>query len=75
MSERERRLDNIRKTADKILNVARGYDQLRWKAEQDGSDAFLVLAESAGKMTEASLDQLATLLEIMWGIDEKKGGG
>ena len=53
---------------------ARGYDQLRWKAEADASDAFLVLAESAGKMTEASLDQLATLLEIMWGINEKKGG-
>lgn len=71
MTARERRLDNIRATADKLLGVARKYDELRWKAEQDGSDAFLALAEQAGKMTEASLDQLATLLELMWQVKDK----
>ena len=67
MSDRERRLDVIRKTSDRLMGLARQYDQLRWMAEKEStSDAFIVLAETAGKMTEANLQQLAALLELMF---------
>lgn len=71
---RERRLDSIRRTADRITDIARAYDRLRYVAEQDASGAFLDLAEAAGKMTESSLDSLATLLELMWRVDSRFDG-
>lgn len=40
-------------------------------AEEDASDAFVALAEAAGLMTEASLQQLATLLEILFSAQTK----
>lgn len=87
MSERERRLDNIRKYAEQIDRVSKGYQSLLFMAEREKwsiggkepcSDAFLCLAEAAGKMTLSSMDQLATLLEILWkvgGRDERKPEG
>lgn len=71
---RERRLDSIRRTADRITDIARAYDRLRYVAEKDASGAFLDLAEAAGKMTESSLDSLATLLELMWRVDSRFDG-
>lgn len=74
MSERERRLDAIRSTSDTLTELARRYDRLRWMAEQPAaSDAFLNLAEAAGKMTEASLDQLSALLDILFESNLKIG--
>lgn len=64
--KRERRLDQIREHSDKLTELARQYDKLRWMAEKDSSGAFLDLAEAAGRMTLASLEQTATLLEILW---------
>ena len=69
--ERERALDEIRKSADRLTELARMYDRLRWMAEKDCSDAFISLALSAGKMTESALSQTATLLEILFEIDQK----
>lgn len=66
MSERERRLDTIRETSDRLTELARRYDRLRWMAEQDCSESFLRLAEAAGVMTESSLAQLSTLLDILF---------
>lgn len=66
MSDRERRLDQIREHSDKLTELARAYDRLRWMAEKDASGAFLDLAEAAGRMTLASLEQTATIIEILW---------
>ena len=66
MSDRERNLDTIRHTSDRLTELARRFDNLRWMAEKDASDAFINLAMAAGKMTEASLEQLATLLDLMY---------
>lgn len=33
MSERERRRDAIRETSDRLTELARRYDRLRWMAE------------------------------------------
>jgi hypothetical protein len=72
MSERERRLDKIREYSDKLIELGRRYDQLRWMAEkEDATDAFLCLAEAAGQMTVSSLCQLGNLLEILWTAREK----
>lgn len=69
--ERERALDEIRQTADRMQELARIYDRLRWMAEKDASDAFLTLALTAGKMTIAAHEQTATLLEILFEVDRK----
>jgi hypothetical protein len=77
MSERERTLDDIRRISDRLTELARSFDNLRWMAENDASDAFLNLAMATGKMTEASLEQLATLLDLMYRanlVGEKKHG-
>lgn len=67
MSERQRQLDAIRQTSDKLTELARRYDRLRWMAERPvTSNAFINLATAAGEMTLASLDQCSTLLEIMF---------
>lgn len=67
MSDRERRLNAIRATNDRLTELARRYDNLRWMAEQPTtSTAFLDLAEAAGAMTEASLAQCGTILEILF---------
>jgi len=72
--ERERRLDAIRQHADRLNEISRGYDRLRWMAEQEtSSDAFLALAETAGIMTLSFLQQTATLLEILWKAGSKEG--
>lgn len=71
--DRKRLLDSIRKTSDRITEVARRFDRLRWMAEKDASDAFLNLADAAGKMTDASLEQTATLLEILFTAQLKVG--
>lgn len=64
--ERKRQLDSIRATSDRLTEIARRFDNLRWMAENDASGAFINLADAAGKMTEASLEQLATLLDLMY---------
>jgi len=71
MSDRERRLDTIRETSDRLTELARRYDRLRWMAEQDCSKSFLRLAEAAGVMTESSLAQLGTLLDILFASEFK----
>lgn len=74
--ERKRRLDNIRKQADQISELARRFDRLKYMAEQDPTDSFLVLVESAGAMTLTSLSQLGTLLELLYStIKSKTEGG
>ncbi len=72
MSDRERRLDKIREHADRLHEVARRYDNLRWMAEKDASDAFLALAEAAGALTVDSLSQTATMLEILMSANKEK---
>jgi ABC-type nitrate/sulfonate/bicarbonate transport system substrate-binding protein len=53
-------------TSDRLTNLARAFDRMRWAAEKpEASDAFVNVVDAAGKMTEASLQQLATLLEIV----------
>lgn len=67
MTDRERRLDTIRQTSDRLTELARRYDRLRWMAEHpNATGAFLDLAEAAGLMTESSLGQLSTLLDILF---------
>ncbi len=70
--DRKRKLDSIRKSSDKLTELARRFDRLRWAAEEDASDAFVELADTAGKMTVAQLDQLSALLEIMFRVDDSK---
>jgi hypothetical protein len=75
--ERKQTLDEIRRISDRLTTLSRRYDNLRWMAENDASGAFLNLAMAAGKMTEASLEQLATLLDLMYRanlVGEKKDG-
>ena len=64
MTERAQRLDGIRKHAETLDEISTRYRRLLWLAEQDGSDAFLGLAEAAGQLTTQGLDQLRTLLEL-----------
>ena len=71
--ERSRCIESIRATSDRLTELARRYDGLHWMAEKDASDAFLNLADAAGKMAEASLQQLGTLLEIMFSAQAKSG--
>lgn len=67
MSERERRIDSIRATSDRLTELARRYDRLRWMAEKEvATDAFINLAEAAGKMTESSLEGTANILHILF---------
>ena len=70
-NDRERRLDTIRETSDRLTELARRYDRLRWMAEKDCSESFLRLAEAAGVMTESSLAQLSTLLDILFASEFK----
>lgn len=73
----QRRLDSIRETSRRLEGLARAYDRLRWMAEQPHStDAFLDLADTAGKLTLDrldQLDQLGALLEILARSGEKAG--
>lgn len=71
--QRKRTLDSIRDTADQLTEVSRRLDRLMWMAEKDSSDAFLNLADTAGKMTLSSLSQTATLLEILFNTGVKSG--
>lgn len=64
--ERKRLLESIRETSDRLTELGRRFDRLRWMAEKDSSEAFLRLADAAGKMTESSLSQLATLLDLLF---------
>jgi hypothetical protein len=74
-SNRERQLDVIRQTSDRLTELARRYDRLRWMAEKPiASDAFINLATAAGEMTTASLEQCSTLLEIMFNTQQKVDG-
>lgn len=67
MSERERRVDSIRKSSDRLTEMARRYDRLRWMAEQKhSSEAFVNLACAAGELASSQLESLGTLLEIMF---------
>ena len=72
MSTREQRLDAIRATADRLTKLARGFESLRWLAEHDdASPAFLVMVESAGQLAEENLDQLSSLITILWKINQE----
>lgn len=64
--DRKRMIDSIVGTSDRLTELARRFDRLRWMADKDSSGAFLQLADAAGKMTEASLSQLSTLLDILF---------
>lgn len=64
--EQKRQIDEIRATSDRLTELARRFDSLRWMAEHDASGAFINLACAAGEMTEASLAQLSTLLDLMY---------
>ena len=64
--QRKQQLNSIRESSDRITELARRFDRLRWMAENDASGAFINLACAAGNMTEASLQQLATLLDLMY---------
>lgn len=72
--ERKRIIDSIRETSDRLSEVARRYDRLRWMAENDASGAFIRLADAAGQMTESSLAQLATLLDLLFTAQMKSQG-
>lgn len=67
--ERQKILDDVRQHSDRLTELARAYDRLKYLAERTdpnpASDAFLQIAAAAGEMTEASLQQLATLLELL----------
>lgn len=69
--ERKRMIDTISETSDRLTELARRFDRLRWMAEKDASDAFVHLACAAGQMTEASLEQLSTLLDLMFIAQQK----
>lgn len=69
--ERKRMFEEICATSDRLTELARRFDRLRWMAEKDTSDAFIDLAHAAGKMTEASLEQLSTLLDLMFIAQQK----
>lgn len=71
--ERKRALESIAEHSDQLNELGRRFDHLRWMAENDASDAFVELANAAGKMTTASLSQLATLLELMFTAQTKVG--
>lgn len=72
MSDRERRIDAIRETSDRLTELARRYDRLRWMAEKDcATDAFINLAEAAGSITESSLKGTATILDILFSSQVK----
>ena len=69
---RKRQIESINKTSDRITELAHRFDNLRWMAEQPHrSDAFVNLACAAGELIEASLEQLATLLEILFNAGTK----
>lgn len=72
--ERKRIIESICETSDRLTELARRYDRLRWMAQNDASGAFVRLADAAGKMTEASLSQLATLLDLMFTAQMKAEG-
>lgn len=75
---REERLDAVRAMADKLEKVAKGYRSLVWACEDpNANDALLALVEAAGRMTEMSLSQLATTLELLWeaGVRGRDGNG
>lgn len=75
MSDRERRLDEIRKTSDKLTEVARAFERIRWMAEQPHrSEAFVDFACTAGRLVEDQLQSAATLLEILTNADIKNHG-
>ncbi|NJL44550.1 MAG: hypothetical protein HC945_04550 [Nitrosarchaeum sp.] len=76
MTDREYRLDAIRQSSDRLTELARRYDRLRWMAEQThSSDAFVNLACAAGELTTSQLESLGTLLEIMFNACKDKSNG
>ena len=72
--DRKRLLDSICETSDRLTELARRFDRLRWIAEKDASGSFLRLADAAGQMTESSLAQLATLLDLLFQAQMKSEG-
>lgn len=60
----------------KLARITEAYFRIAVKANPEereageATDAFLLLMDQAGRMTNQSLDQLATLLEILTGIRE-----
>lgn len=72
--ERKRILESICETNDRLTELARRYDRLRWMADKDSSGAFLRLADAAGQMAESSLSQLATLLDLLFQAQMKSEG-
>lgn len=76
VDDRKRRVEAIRKHADQLHEIARRYERLRWMAEEEKtSTAFLELAEAAGDMTVSSMQQLGTLLAILWRSGKKESEG
>lgn len=69
--DRKRMIESINETSDRLTELARRFDRLRWMAEKDASDAFVQLACAAGQMTESSLSQLSTLLDLMFVAQQK----
>lgn len=65
--DRSRLLESINESADKIVEIGRAFDRMRFQCEKPATtDAFLQLTNQAGKLTLGSLDQLATLLECLY---------
>lgn len=69
--DRKRMIDSIAGTSDRLTELARRFDRLRWMSDKDASGAFLQLADAAGKMTESSLGQLSMLLDILFSTQLK----
>lgn len=72
--ERARKLDAIRQSSDKLTELARHFDRMKFQAEKGSSDAFINLVDAAGRMTTSSLGQLATLLELVSGCGDHERG-
>jgi hypothetical protein len=68
MSERERRLDAIRKHSEILTEVSERYSRLKYIAEQDSTDTFILLAEAAGNLTVGNLKATGDLLDILWRV-------
>lgn len=64
--DRDRKLDEIRATSDRLTELGRRFDRLRWMAEKDeATDAFVDVVIAAGELTESGLAQTANLLDLL----------
>lgn len=72
MTDRERRLDVIRRRSDRFTELARQYDRLRYAAEKPtSSEPFIRLTEQAGLMVDEGLNQAGHLLELLFSLSQK----